>query len=125
MSTPPAQRTAGFPRLSVERSTYVEFVFGLVFVWGFGDAVSTILALALTGDHSMEINPWIRVLLEHEPMLMLAVKFAVALYVGVVLLECRSVVEQVPGWRVWFYSLLGVGTFVVLSNLYVGLAAAI
>jgi hypothetical protein len=102
---------------------YVELVFALVLVWGFGDALSTLVALAVTGTHTMEANPWLRVLLAHDPMWVVAVKAAVALYVGVVLLECRDIVEQVPGWRAWLTGIVGLGAAVVLTNVYVGLAA--
>ncbi|MEA5388247.1 DUF5658 family protein [Haloarculaceae archaeon H-GB11] len=124
-SSPTSRLEISLPQIHVTKTTYAELVFSLVFVWGFGDAMSTILALVLTSDLSLEANPWIRALLAHDPMWMLALKFAVALYVGVVLLECRHLVEQVPGWRVWLFSLLGLGTAVVLTNVYVGLAAAI
>lgn len=105
-----------------EKPGYVELVCSLVIVWGFGDAVSTLVAAESAGA-ATEANPWIRVLLAHEPLLVVALKAAVVLYAGVVLLECRPVVERVPGWRAWFLAVVGLGTAVVLSNLYVGLAA--
>jgi hypothetical protein len=105
-----------------EKPGYVELVLSLVIIWGFGDAVSTLVAAAHAGA-AMEANPWIRLLLTHEPLLVVALKAAVVLYAGIVLLECRVVVERVPGWRAWFLSLIGLGTAVVLTNLYVGLAA--
>jgi hypothetical protein len=42
-------------------------------------------------------------------------------YVGVVLLECRPVVERVPRWQGWLTGLVAVGALVVLANVYVGL----
>lgn len=113
------------PQFTLTKPSYVELVFATVFVWGFGDALSTILAMALTGTHTLEVNPWIRVLLSYEPLLVIVLKGAVSLYVGIVLLECRSVVECVPGWRVWFLGVLGAGTAVVLTNVYTGLAVAL
>jgi len=106
----------------LEKPSYVELVLSLVIIWGFGDAVSTFVATAHAGV-AMEANPWIRLLLTHEPLLVVVVKAAVVLYAGVVLLECREIVESVPGWRVWFLGIIGVGTAVVLTNLYVGFAA--
>ncbi|MFC7197195.1 hypothetical protein ACFQL4_25405 [Halosimplex aquaticum] len=81
--------------IRLEAPGYVELVFSLVVVWGFGDAASTLVAAAFAGP-SLEANPWIRLLLAHDPMLMVALKAAVVLYAGVVLLECRSAVERVP-----------------------------
>jgi hypothetical protein len=108
------------PRL--EKPGYVELVFAIVLMWGFGDAVSTLFAAELAGHH-LESNPWIRVLLGEAPYIALALKFAVGLYVGVVLLECRSFVEQVPLWRIWLFSLAAVGAVIVLNNLVIGLYA--
>jgi len=108
--------------IRLEKPSYVELVLSVVVIWGFGDAVSTFVAAAHAGP-TLEANPWIRVLLTHEPLLVVALKAAVVLYAGVVLLECRSVVESVPGWRVWFLGIIGAGVAVVLTNLYVGLAA--
>lgn len=109
--------------VSLEKPSYVELVFSLVLVWGFGDALSTLFAAQFAGP-GLEANPWIRTLLIHEPLLVIALKMAVVLYVGVVLLECRSVVERVPLWRAWLLSVVGLGAVVVLGNTYVGLAAA-
>jgi len=105
-----------------ERPGYVELVFALVVVWGFCDALSTVVAATFAGAH-VEANPWIRVLLVHEPLLVIALKGAVVLYAGVVLLACRPVVERVPGWRAWLLGLVGVGSLVALTNVYVGLTA--
>ncbi|PSQ32330.1 hypothetical protein BRD06_00060 [Halobacteriales archaeon QS_9_67_15] len=106
----------------LEMPGYVELVVSLVIIWGFGDAASTLVAAAFAGP-SLEANPWIRLLLTQEPLLVVALKAAVVLYAGVVLLECRSVVERVPGWRAWFLGVIGLGTLVVLGNVYVGLVA--
>ncbi|MFB6151278.1 MAG: DUF5658 family protein [Haloarculaceae archaeon] len=100
---------------------YVELVFSTVILWGFADAGSTLVAVRSVGPGG-EANPWIRVLLTHHPMLMVALKAAVVLYVGVVLLECRPVVERVPYWRGWFLGILALGVWIVLTNLYVGLS---
>jgi len=108
---------------SVSLPTYTGFVYALVLVWGLGDVISTYVAVAAVGDVAMEANPWIRVLLRTEPLLVLALKAAVVLYVGVVLLECQSVVERVPGWQVWFGGVVVVGWLVVVNNLAIGIAA--
>jgi hypothetical protein len=110
-------------RVRLEKPGYVELVFSIVLIWGFGDAVSTLFAARFAGV-GLEANPWIRVLLAHDPLAVIALKMAVALYVGVVLLWCRSVVERVPLWRGWLLGIVGVGTAAVLVNLYVGLTAA-
>ncbi|WP_336336737.1 DUF5658 family protein [Haloarcula brevis] len=107
----------------LQKPGYVELVFSLVLVWGFGDALSTLFAAQFAGP-GLEANPWIRTLLVHEPLLVIALKMAVVLYVGVVLLECRDVVERVPLWRAWLLCVVAVGAVVVLGNTYVGLAAA-
>lgn len=109
--------------IRLQRPGYVELVFSLVLVWGFGDALSTLFAARFAGP-GLEANPWIRTLLIHEPLLVIALKMAVVLYVGVVLLECRPVVERVPLWRAWFLSVVAIGAVVVLGNTYVGLVAA-
>ncbi|MGB9952351.1 DUF5658 family protein [Haloarcula marismortui] len=107
----------------LQKPGYVELVFSLVLVWGFGDALSTLFAAQFAGP-GLEANPWIRTLLIHEPLLVIALKMAVVLYVGVVLLECRDVVERVPLWQAWLLGVVAVGAVVVLGNTYVGLAAA-
>jgi len=108
--------------IRLEKPGYVELVFALVIIWGFGDAASTLFASGAAGP-GLEANPWIRLLLVHHPLLMVVLKAAVVLYAGVVLLECRSFVESVPGWRAWFLGVVAVGAAVVLSNVYVGLVA--
>ncbi|WP_058994328.1 DUF5658 family protein [Haloarcula sp. CBA1127] len=107
----------------LQKPSYVELVFSLVLVWGFGDALSTLFAAQVAGP-GLEANPWIRTLLIHEPLLVIALKMAVVLYVGVVLLECRDVVERVPLWRAWLLTVVALGAVVVLGNTYVGLVAA-
>lgn len=102
---------------------YVGAVYALVLIWGLGDVVSTFFAAAATGGAAHELNPLVRVMLAHEPLLVPVLKAAVVLYAGVVLLECRDVVERVPGWRVWFVGVVGAGSLVVLNNTLVGLAA--
>ena len=108
--------------IRLEKPGYVELVFSLVLVWGFGDALSTLFAARFVGHH-LEVNPWVRFLLAHEPLFVLALKMAVVLYVGVVLLECRDVVERVPWWRTWLLGVVAAGVLVVLNNVYVGLVA--
>ncbi|MFB6075455.1 MAG: DUF5658 family protein [Haloarculaceae archaeon] len=102
--------------------SYEELVFALVLAWGFCDAVSTLFAARFAGA-GLEANPWVRVLLAREPLLVIALKMAVALYVGVVLLECRTLVTRVPWWRGWLTAVAGAGALVALINVYVGLAA--
>ncbi|WP_258560336.1 DUF5658 family protein [Halorhabdus salina] len=105
--------------IRLERPGYVELVFSIVIIWGFADVVSTLLAAATLGSVAAEANPWIRVLLATEPLAVIALKGAVVLYVGVVLLVCRDLIEQVPGWRIWFLGVIAVGTAVVCQNLSV------
>ena len=101
----------------LESPGYVELVFSLIIVWGFADTLSTVVAMTAAGSAASEVNPWIRTLLIHEPLLVIVLKGAVALYVGVVLVACRDVVETVPGWRAWFLTLIAAGTVVVAQNL--------
>lgn len=105
--------------IRLEAPGYVELVYAVIIVWGFADALSTMVAMTALGSPAAEINPWIRTLLAHEPLLVIVLKGAVALYVGVVLLACRDVVETVPGWRLWFLGVVAVGTLVVTQNLSV------
>jgi hypothetical protein len=108
----------------VPAPTYTDLVAALVAVWGLGDAVSTLFALALTGDLSLEANPLVRALLAQTPLLLLVMKAAVVLVVGATLLRYRDQIQSVPLWRPWMVGVLGLGTAIVLSNVYVGLAAA-
>ncbi|WP_324663443.1 DUF5658 family protein [Haloarcula sediminis] len=107
----------------LQRPGYVELVFGIVFVWGTGDLLSTLAALHFTGVGA-EANPLIRTLLSHDPLLVVALKGTVMLVVGLVLVRYRAAVEGLPRWRLWLGGLLGVGTVVVALNLSVALAAA-
>ena len=105
------------------RPDYTELVFAVVLVWGTGDLLSTFAALHYTGVWA-EANPLVRTLLAHDPLLVVALKGAVMLVVGVLLFEYRSAVEGLPHWRLWLGGLLGVGTGVVGMNLSVALVAA-
>lgn len=118
--------SAGFPlpTVPVPVPSYTDLVTALVVVWGLGDALSTLFALALTGDLSLEANPLVRALLAQTPLLLLVLKAAVVLVVGVTLLRYRDQIQSVPLWRPWMVGVLGLGTAIVVSNLYVGLAAA-
>jgi len=107
----------------LQHPDYVELVFAIVFVWGTGDLLSTFAALHYTGVGA-EANPLIRTLLAHEPLLVVALKGAVMLLVGIVLFEYRPAIESLSHWRVWLASLVGVGTGVVSINCYVALSAA-
>jgi hypothetical protein len=102
---------------------YVGLVYALVLLWGLGDVLSTYFAYAALGTSAGETNPWIAVLLSYNPVLIAVVKGAVVLYVGVVLLEYREVVERVPGWRLWLSGVVVLGVLVVLNNLAVGVLA--
>lgn len=110
-------------RMSFEPPSYVELVFSLVLVWGFADGLSTLVALSFTGTAALEYNPWIRQLLVHAPLTVLVLKSAVALYVGVVLLELRDFVERTPGWRPWLTGVVALGALTSLGNVYVAMAA--
>ncbi|WP_262175248.1 DUF5658 family protein [Haloarcula laminariae] len=107
----------------LQRPDYVDLVFGIVFVWGTGDLFSTFAALYVTGIGA-EANPLIRTLLAHDPLLVVALKGAVMLVVGLTLVRYRAAVERLPRWRLWLGGLIGVGTVVVALNLYVAVAAA-
>lgn len=118
--------SAGFPlpTLTVPAPSYTDLVTALVAVWGFGDAVSTLFALALTRDLSLEANPLVRALVAQTPLFLLVVKAVVVLVVGAALLRYREQITSVPLWRPWLLGVLGLGTLIVCSNVYVGLAAA-
>jgi hypothetical protein len=102
---------------------YVTLVYALVLVWGLGDVGSTYFAVAATGTTVGEVNPLIRLMLDTEPLLVIALKAGVVLYAGVVLLACRDLVRQVPGWQAWFLAVVGAGAAIVVNNALVGLAA--
>lgn len=124
MSTATSRRTGSPPGGRGERSTrYVGYVYALAVIWGLGDVASTFFAAAATGAVGGELNPLMRVLLATDPVLVLVLKAAVVLVAAVALLSCRDVVERVPGWRVWFATMLGAGTLVVVNNALVGVAA--
>lgn len=106
--------------LPEQEAEYVGLVYALVLVWGLGDVVSTYFAYAAIGTGSVEANPWIGMLLAYNPLLVLAVKAAVVLYTGVVLLESRAFVKRTPGWRLWLSGLVIAGTLVVANNILVG-----
>jgi hypothetical protein len=106
--------------LPEQEAEYVGLVYALVLVWGLGDVVSTYFAYAAVGTGTIEVNPWIGVMLEYSPLLVLAVKAAVVLYAGIVLLEAREFVKRTPGWRLWLSGLVVAGTLVVTNNLLVG-----
>ncbi|WP_276251722.1 DUF5658 family protein [Haloarcula rara] len=119
MSTSSPRTLAG----RLQRPDYVELVFGIVFVWGTGDLLSTFAALHFTGLWA-EANPLVRTLLARDPLLVVALKGAVMLVVGLVLFRYQEDVEQLPRWRFLLGGLLGVGSGVVAINLYVALSAA-
>ena len=120
MDTTEASRSWWGKSLPPEDTEYVSLVYAVVLVWGLGDVLSTYYAYAALGTSQAEANPWIAVMLSYDPLLVLVVKAAVVLYVGVVLLEFRSFVERVPGWRLWLSGLVVLGIFVVVNNLTVG-----
>jgi hypothetical protein len=103
--------------------SYVELVFGVVFVWGFGDALSTLVALASTGNIALETNPVVRSILAVHPLAFVVLKGVVALVVGLVLLQYRPLVEAVPGWRAWLFLVVGAGSAVAGINVAVALLA--
>lgn len=109
--------------LPAESPEYVGLVYAIVLVWGLGDVLSTYFAYAATESAQAEANPWIAVLLSHDPLLVLVVKAAVVLYVGVVLIELEWLVKRAPGWRFWLAGLVVAGILVVINNLIVGLLA--
>lgn len=123
MSVTEAERPRHSGMTLVPGSDYVRLVYALVLVWGLGDVISTYFAYAAVGGSHGEINPWMAVLLGYEPLLVGLLKAAVVLYVGVILLACRSTVQQVPGWRVWLGGIVVAGIAVTLNNLTVGLLA--
>jgi len=102
---------------------YAELVLAVVFVWGTGDLLSTLLAVHFVGVGG-EANPLIRTLLAQAPLLAVALKSAVALLVGLVLLRFQSVVQSVPGWRLCLAAIIGLGTGIVAMNLAVASLAA-
>lgn len=103
---------------------YVSLIYALVLLWGLGDIFSTYFAYATVGAGAGEVNPWMDVLLAYNPVLVAVVKGAVVLYVGIILLEYRDIVQTVPGWRVWLTTLVVAGILVVVNNLAVGIIAA-
>ena len=124
MSTSSAEIGFGFGIgfLGARKLDYAELVFAQMFVWGLGDAVSTLVAFSLTGNLALEANPIARTVMLQEPLLLLVLKGAVAAVVGITLIEFRDIVTRVPFWRTWMFALLGLGSLIVLTNFYVGFA---
>jgi hypothetical protein len=118
----PSTPSLSLPSVRAEPTSYYELVAAVVVVWGFGDAVSTLVALVVTGQPAFEVNPFIRVLLLYDPYLLIALKAVVVLVVGLALVEYREIIEATPYWRPWLYGTLGLGLFIVAGNLYVGLS---
>jgi hypothetical protein len=108
-------------RLRFEPPDYAELVLAVVVVWGVCDGVSMVLAAEVAGAQ-YEANPLMRTLLP-TPMLALAVKLAGALLAGALALAGERFITTVPGWRVWFAGLIGVGLAVTALNLLVAFAA--
>ncbi|MFC7072708.1 DUF5658 family protein [Halovenus rubra] len=102
---------------------YISMVYVLVLLWGLGDVLSTYFAYAAVGTAAGETNPWMALLLSHNPVLIAVVKGAVVLYVGVILLEYRNLVQRTPGWRLWLVGVVVLGVVIVLNNLIVGIIA--
>lgn len=119
----PHSRRSDALRLAHVLPPYRGLVYALVLVWGFGDVLSTFFAASATGSIAMEANPWMRILLSADPLYVIALKAAVVLYAGIVLLECRDIVERVPGWRAWFAGVVGIGMLVSANNLAVAFVA--
>jgi hypothetical protein len=107
-------------RLRFEPPEYIELVLAVVVVWGFCDGLSTLLAAEFAGRH-MEANPLIRMLLD-TPALAFAVKLGGAVAAGALALAGERFIKTVPGWRVWFAGLIGVGIAVTTLNLLVAFA---
>lgn len=122
MSTSRAGIEFGNGFFGAQRLGYAELVFAQMFVWGLGDAASTLLAFSISGNLALEANPIARTVLLHDPLLLLVLKGAVAAVVGITLIECRDTVTRVPLWRAWMFGVLALGTAVVFSNFYVGFA---
>jgi hypothetical protein len=113
------------PKLGVAVPSYAVLVAGIVVVWGVGDALSTLWAIEATGSIQGEANPWIKAVLAHDPALLVVLKAGVVTLAGGLLLAYQEFVESVPGWRVWFAGVLGMGSLIVLNNVYVGFVAIV
>lgn len=100
---------------------FVGLTYALVLLWGLGDVLSTYFVFAIVGTSEAEKNPWMEILLSWNPVLVAVVKGAVVLYVGVILLEYRELVQRAPGWRIWLSVLVLAGSAVVVNNLLVGI----
>jgi hypothetical protein len=107
-------------RVRFEKPDYAELVLAVVIVWGVCDGLSTLLAAEFAGRH-MEANPLIRALLD-TPTLAFAVKLGGAVAAGALALAGERFIKTVPGWRVWFACLIGVGLAVTALNLLVAFA---
>lgn len=113
------------PKLAVAVPRYAVLVAALVAVWGVGDALSTLWAIEATGSIQGEANPWVKAVLAHDPAFLVVLKAGVVAIAGGLLLTYQEFVESVPGWRVWFVGVLGMGSLIVLNNFYVGVVAIV
>ncbi|WP_435077000.1 hypothetical protein [Halococcus sp. AFM35] len=107
-------------RLRLENPEYAELVLAVVVVWGVCDGLSMVLAAEFAG-RQLEANPLMRALLATPP-LALAVKLGGVLAAGALALAGERFIRTVPGWRVWFAVLIGVGIAVTTLNLLVAFA---
>ena len=105
------------PLRRFEKPDYTELVVAVIVVWGFCDGLSTVLAAAFAGAH-LEANPLIRDLLS-TPTLAFGVKLGGTLAAGALALAGKRFITTVPGWRVWFAALIGLGVGVTSLNLLV------
>lgn len=106
-------------------SGYVALVLALVAVWGIGDVVSTLLAVAATGTVAFEANPLVRAVLARSPLFLVVFKAAVVLVVGLALLRWGPAVRRTPYWRSWLSVVLAAGVVVVAANLSVAVSALV
>lgn len=107
-------------RLRFETPDYTELVLAVVVVWGVCDGLSMVLAAEFAGAH-LEANPLMRALLATPP-LAFVVKLGGAVAAGALALAGERFITTVPGWRVWFAGLIGVGIAVTAINLLVAFA---
>ena len=101
------------PRTDPDAS-YAELVVSVVVAWGICDGVSTLLAAALVGA-AFETNPLVRTLLP-TPSLAFSVKLGATVFAGALALAGERFITTVPGWRLYFAGLIGLGIGVTGLN---------
>lgn len=102
---------------------YFRLTVAVIFVWGFLDTASTYVAVGAHGSVQNELNPLARELLFLDPYYLTFGKGIGVLAIGLLSVFGKQFIISVPGWKVFFHSLLWIGVVVAVLNLYAAYTA--